>query len=539
MKQLILIFGFVTWFLVGCYDDKGNYDYKEVNTIEGLGFMPEPIVVEEGNSYRYEYRQPAQEELKVTYSPVFSQSMAEGEGDLEYLWTVGYTENSKQVVDSVFTKELELVYPPKKTTKYNVKFRLSDNKTGVKYYRDFTMSTKIPFVNAWFVLNGPENNRRLATVEEPDSTSPIISYDAYKDVWNRERFQKAEALSYVNQLTFSDGIDKMESLYVIQRDSVALMLPFLLEDRKSSRLLFAPGSNPNNLKYGEAHPMTRYSIVVDDAGKFYHAGQSGYYFAGLAENDVQNYRIDKIFMSRNGFTTIWDKDNRKFMSFDPSYNQCYNVSSVDGSYPQEAVEGNTVEISDFPVEGMTQVDDAGTHQMKILWLGQGVTSGSEEMGATAIGVMADTCYIFYIEAINTSKSAKADDSPIKVTRVKLGKLGFNESTCFATSSAYAEQFFYTDESKVYLYNTVSKEAIELYDAGNVVSRLKFRSDCDASFPDGSSPYRCLGIVVNVAGAGELHEVVLDEAGDFVESHTFTGFGEIKDLVFTTIMRVIR
>ena len=123
--------------------------------------------------------------------------------------------------------------------------------------------------------------------------------------------------------------------------------------------------------------------------------------------------------------------------------------------------------------------------------------------------------------------------------MKLGKLGFNESTCFATSSAYAEQFFYTDESKVYLYNTVSKEAIELYDAGNVVSRLKFRSDCDASFPDGSSPYRCLGIVVNVAGAGELHEVVLDEAGDFVESHTFTGFGEIKDLVFTTIMRVIR
>ena len=69
MKQLIFIFGFVTWFLVGCYDDKGNYDYKEVNTIEGLSFMPEPIVVEEGNSYRYEYRQPSQEELKVIYSP--------------------------------------------------------------------------------------------------------------------------------------------------------------------------------------------------------------------------------------------------------------------------------------------------------------------------------------------------------------------------------------------------------------------------------------------------------------------------------------
>lgn len=58
MKRLIFIVGFVAWFLVGCYDDKGNYDYKDINTIDGLTFMPTPITVEEGNTYRYEYRQP-------------------------------------------------------------------------------------------------------------------------------------------------------------------------------------------------------------------------------------------------------------------------------------------------------------------------------------------------------------------------------------------------------------------------------------------------------------------------------------------------
>ena len=30
MKRLIFIVGFVAWFLVGCYDDKGNYDYKVI-----------------------------------------------------------------------------------------------------------------------------------------------------------------------------------------------------------------------------------------------------------------------------------------------------------------------------------------------------------------------------------------------------------------------------------------------------------------------------------------------------------------------------
>ena len=143
MKRLIFIVGFVAWFLVGCYDDKGNYDYKDINTIDGLTFMPTPITVEEGNTYRYEYRQPAQEEMKVTYSPVFTQSMVEGEDNVEYLWTVGYKDGSENVVDSVFTKELELTYPPKKTTRYNVKFRLSDKRTGVDHYRDFTMTTKV------------------------------------------------------------------------------------------------------------------------------------------------------------------------------------------------------------------------------------------------------------------------------------------------------------------------------------------------------------------------------------------------------------
>ena len=370
MKRLIFIVGFVAWFLVGCYDDKGNYDYKDINTIDGLTFMPTPITVEEGNTYRYEYRQPAQEELKVTYSPVFTQSMVEGEDNVEYLWTVGYKDGSENVVDSVFTKELELAYPPKKTTRYNVKFRLSDKRTGVDHYRDFTMTTKVPFVNAWFVLNGPENNRKLSTVEEPDSTSPIISYDAYKDLWNRERFQKAEALSYVNFLTHMDGGDKYENLYVIQRDSVALMLPFVLEDRKDSRSLFAPGANPNNLVYSESHPLSRYAIAVDNNGKFYHSGGSGYYFAGLAESDVQNYVIDKIYMSKAGFTTIWDKTNRKFMSFDPATNQCYNITSSDGSYPQNAVESNTVEISDFPVEGLSEVVNGTTHLMEIFGWGK-------------------------------------------------------------------------------------------------------------------------------------------------------------------------
>ena len=37
MKRLIFIVGFVAWYLVGCYDDKGNYDYTDIGDITITG----------------------------------------------------------------------------------------------------------------------------------------------------------------------------------------------------------------------------------------------------------------------------------------------------------------------------------------------------------------------------------------------------------------------------------------------------------------------------------------------------------------------
>ena len=536
MKRIIVILSFVTWLLCGCYDDKGNYDYKDINTIEGLTFDPVPEVVTEGTSYRYTYRQPIQEELSVTYSPVFSQSEVEGEENMEYLWVVSYREGNENVTDSVFTKELTLTYPVRKSSSYNVKFRLTDTKTGISAYRDFTMGTRLPFVHAWFVLNGEENNRKLSTVEDPDSTHAIITLDAYRETWDVERFQKASSLMFAGQVS---NTRDMERLYVVQSDSASFMLPFALEDAKASRNLFAPGLNPTNLAYGVSHVLWRNAIVVDGAGKFYHSGASGFYFAGLAEDNVQNYVIDKIYMSQSGFVTVWDKVNRKFMSYRLNgMNGCYNFGVSEDIYPQEAVEYNLEKLTPFPVEGLQEVDKQGvTHNMEILWLGKGISVNSSEEGATAIGVMNDTCYLLKIEASSKGgKSAKADESPIKVVREKLGKLGFNGNTCFATTVAFMDQFLYTDESKVYLFNVVTKEKVELYDAGNVITRLKFRSDSEGDFQYESEPYRALGVVVNAGGQGELHEVVLSVGGDYVDSHVFTGFGVIKDVVYTAITR---
>lgn len=122
----------------------------------------------------------------------------------------------------------------------------------------------------------------------------------------------------------------------------------------------------------------------------------------------------------------------------------------------------------------------------------------------------------------------------------LGKVGFTQQSQFAVSAAFVDQFFYTADSKLYLFNVASKESIELYDAGAPIKQMKFRL---AEFPNlggeiGYQHTRCIGLVVDKGANDELHEVRLDIAGDVESTKVFNGFGKIQDICFTFINRLI-
>ena len=57
MRNRIYILGVVAFILGGCYEDKGNYDYKKVNDLESITFITEPTEITETTCI-YSYRQP-------------------------------------------------------------------------------------------------------------------------------------------------------------------------------------------------------------------------------------------------------------------------------------------------------------------------------------------------------------------------------------------------------------------------------------------------------------------------------------------------
>ena len=77
MRKRTGILGMAALLLAGCYDDKGNYDYRDINEIVTISFSPAPDEITMDSVYTYSYPQSSQDTMRVTYPPIVSQSLAE------------------------------------------------------------------------------------------------------------------------------------------------------------------------------------------------------------------------------------------------------------------------------------------------------------------------------------------------------------------------------------------------------------------------------------------------------------------------------
>ena len=522
MIKKIYILGIIAFILAGCYEDKGNYDYKKVNDLVSITFTPEPIISK--YSYNYEYRQPALDTLKVTYSPVITQSEVDGESNLEYQWITWKTVNDETVYDTVFSKDLLLKYPPKKSTKYEPLFRVIDHSTGVEYYQKFNMKTEVPFINNWFVLHGQPGDRKLAVLEGVNEVSeePNIIYDVYEDAWGVRRYQDATSLLYTMDGNDYSGI--YEFVVVIQPDSCSYMHAYDLVVRKGFESMIPNVTPRPRLAYGLSSeiPGTSSGIIVDQAGHFYWARGYGWYYSVKTNEETKDYIVDKIFLARSSYVTVWDKVHKQFMYYALSK----NPSIWDRPIERPVVkEDNQAALTLFD-KGVFKEDE--WKNQDVLYMGQGNSDMSEE--GVLIVARDTTNYTVYQIGFN----GQGGNSFIEVVKTPALKMKLEENSQFATSVAFKDQIFYTRNSAVYLYNLVSGEEIYLYDAGGPITKLQFRMarKYDEGYGTVDANKRLAVVVNNPDGTGELHDVFLDAAGDIERTMIHTGFGPIQDIIFS-------
>ena len=496
---LILILSFpLLWGLSGCYDDQGNYKYKDINTVS---FVMQPE--SEDGFYRFKVRPT---DFEVVFSPAVAQSLLKNEDNLEYLWVKSYTEDGEWVVDSVTTKELTLTFPAQKARTYSVTFCLTDATTNVSTYAALNMRTVNPYMDGWMVLNGEEGQRRISAIEDPDSLQYVYTENAWTDMGNAPRFQDAIGLIYAPWI-LKDNMAP-ECLYVMTPDSLIALDPFAMqvkgtnEDFLPEKLL----NEKHELWYGlDGSPTGGFPLLVDRDYNCYFTTSNNGVFSEPRLDNVKGCRASKLATSSESNTVcIWDDDQRKFLYFTPGY---YSVV-------------NEVEDKEYDWT-----------DKEVVWMGlDNVLKDGNNKYRVALALVKDKSGDYW--------TYHFDADGYKFTRDSIGELSIDATTQFATSQAFENQFFYTVGSKLYLYNVAGREAVELYDAGAPITRLKFRIN-ETTNVEKDDFMRYLGMVVDKGAEGELHEVVLSTAGDVEDIHEFTGFGPIQDICFTLINRIVK
>ena len=525
-NKIYILFSLVALVFGGCFADKGNYDYRDVNDVLSLTFTPEPTITE--YSYDYTYKQPALDTLVVTYTPVVEQSLVEGEENLEFQWIM----ENEDKLDTVFSKELVLKFPPKQKTSYDPLFRMIDHSTGVEYYQQFKMMTEVPFLASWFVLHGDMGDRKLGVVEgiNNEDDEPSVTLDAYENIWGVRRFQKAVGLVYAT----SDDMDRVnyehEHMTVIQEDSLAWMYPFsLLVSRNFYSMMPSTGMGAR-FAYGVDDEIEGGTVLVTTNGKCFWGRGKGYYFTTQTTTETENYVVDQLYINARHDVIIWDKTNTRFCYFSMPQLPTW---SLGGTHPGDDAYTATIDFL-TKEDGSDLFEDGEWDNQEVLYIGQGNNEVSEE-GTMILG-RNGTSYTVY--QLGKTKGDKGES--LTVVRYPLSTdLALDQDSQVATSIAYTDQFFFTrGGSALYLYNIVNGEEKLLYDAGGRITKLKFRTareNLNADYFGVVNPNNRLAIVVDKGdGTGELHEVYLSTAADVEETHVYEGFGTIQDIAFANI-----
>ena len=172
-KYIICIVSFIGAALLqtGCYDDKGDYDYHDVNTME--------IVIPETK-----LRMPKEEAVEVSIMPQISQTLEQNEEELLFQWKrlnpdarLG-SDRLADYTDYSVGKECKITVEPNESNDIGLMLVVSDKRNGTAWYQQGQVTIIKPFNPCWFVLQEKENKGVLGAIE---GTSE--GYYVYPDVF--------------------------------------------------------------------------------------------------------------------------------------------------------------------------------------------------------------------------------------------------------------------------------------------------------------------------------------------------------------------
>lgn len=577
---------------MGCYEDKGSYDYRfdELNEIKKVTFTPEGRLF--GTAMEIEFKQPVREDKTERLNVDVTQTLGTNLDNLDFYWLQVKQKDGKTWYDTLSkTKGYYDVFLPKgRDTLYNVMLEIKDRETTLSHFTAVKIKTRPIYKNSLFILHGKQGSFRLGNIEHNlDKTS--IKLDAYKEIYPEEENPFRNSIGLVYSTFYnSDKRKDSNNLLAINSDGEAYIYePFGLKLKYSSDYTIPKVDKPyvhgQIIETGNNAELRDNKILISKNGSAFFARTIlSFKIPGENSKDelhVSDYDIKAGVPDEDNFI-LWDDKSKNFLYASGGDNFPWNEDEASYSKLNNPLLNAAVNLSPITNKGIS-LDNITAVYAYLQY--------TNSPYSNPFFIFKDkTTNKYYLAELNSlgggkdDKKTRGDDGKDKDKGKDDGKgkdddkdkdkgkdkdkdkleprysITFEEMENFNPreydwSIRYNTWFttntlFYTDGKKVYRYNASSGDNVEIYTApeGYNISVMKFRSSYVRFLGGQSGNYdsglgRYLSIGMNKGDNGAIAELRLTTASDvdpkfpikvYKADEDGNEFGNIKDVVFAHI-----
>ena len=540
MKRLIY---FILGLLVAsCYDDKGNYTYQEVNTLD--------VSLNKVYSVRLD------KDTTVTIIPQLSQSLQENEDNLEYTWLHSTTNHNFYGHGKFDTVGLEQnlnfhIDPEAKNLAYAHYFRLNvyDRITDIEYPVNTTIELIKPYVGSWMILHRKNGQTELGSVEYIGGDI-VVQEDAYYEETGKRFTGKPQALmSYTTSCKYYGTGSGWNMFTVITDDPVesGVYCQWKHFEKKDSLTRMVAPLAQNSFDFQHitlADGDGTASALLLSGGMLYQSPRAGKIYEPAAdlEGEVNITLASKI--SNNAL--LYDEAGHRF-AFYYNTSDGLGVKKYDPLYFSESEE-NTNLIKAIPTrDGNVSAVNPNKlpEDQKVLYLGTGYQYASAwtSVYAYALAKNDTRCFVYEFNPRGFNYSDNASFNGYYTINIPQG---LDESAVFASTPPYSGLLFYASGNTVYRldFKQAGGKATAIYThAGGKAVKMKFAkrylSSSNAFDAYEFDVRYSLGIGFDMGnGKGDFVILNLSSTGSvggdsehYPAKQVYTDFGEITDFVF--------
>ena len=550
MRQYIYIV--IVLLFASCYEDKGNYDYRDVNVVD--------VALEEV------YYRVASDTV-VTIEPKLSQSLEKNKQNLKFLWLHSLTGSNFYVGESVASKvdtvseteELRFrIDPEDPDLRYEHFFRLSvyDVLTGIEYQYNTKLKLGKPFDGSWMVLHRKNGQTELGAVEYVGEDM-LVTEDVYYEATGK-RFQgRPLCLGRVSQKCDYYGSSKATNMFSVITDisqEAGVYNQLHKFDKKDSLIRMVYENAQMNFDFSGVECIdgqgTRNGLLLSN-GRFYQTP---------AAMKIYEPKIDEK-LAGNVYVSLAAKIGQIVVAYDEAghrFAQWYNFGSVGSSNPELWSDNDNPSartLAPIPVrsDNATEADPNKLDPaQKVLFIGPGYRYQANNDIYTYANALAideqGRCFVYEFDAYGIGYNKKG--YPAFRGYYQLDKQsGLDKNSCFASTSAYNGILFYSSGNTVYRldFQQSGGKATPVYThpGSDRICRMAFaRTMTEKELTIGYTNYdyeltRSLGVAFEMED-GTYDLVILNlsangytasDQGVYPAKQVHGGFGEIKDFVF--------